>query len=38
MAPLWAHNASVTLINPAGPIRVGWENVQKGWDVVPTQW
>jgi ketosteroid isomerase-like protein len=38
MAPLWAHDATVTLINPKGGIAVGWDAVQKGWDGVPPQW
>ncbi len=38
MAPLWAHDAGVTLINPAGKIAVGWDAVKTGWDGVPLQW
>ncbi len=38
MAPLWAHDGTVTLVNPRGGISVGWETVQKSWDVVPTLW
>jgi ketosteroid isomerase-like protein len=33
MEPLWAHDASVILINPADrSISVGWDAVKKGWE------
>jgi hypothetical protein len=28
-APLWAHDAGVTLINPAGKIAFGWDTVNR---------
>ena len=33
MDPLWAHDATVTLINPANKsISVGWDGVRKTWE------
>ena len=33
MAPLWAHDAAVTLVNPRDKsVAVGWDAVKKGWE------
>jgi ketosteroid isomerase-like protein len=35
MEPLWAHNATVMLINPRDKsVTIGWDDVKKNWETV----
>lgn len=39
MEPLWAHNATVMLINPRDKsVTIGWDAVKKNWETVFSFW
>jgi ketosteroid isomerase-like protein len=39
MEPLWAHNATVMLINPRDKsVTIGWDDVKKNWETVFNFW
>ena len=39
MEPLWAHNATVMLINPRDKsVTIGWDDVKKNWEAVFNFW